>query len=53
VRAAALPADAVARLAAAGVRCGPIDPRTLRFVTHHDVDDAGIDHTVTALDQLG
>ncbi len=36
------------RLAAAGVRAGTIDARTVRFVTHKDVDDDGIDHAVAA-----
>jgi threonine aldolase len=48
-RAAALPADVIGRLGAEGVLCGAIDPQTVRFVTHHDVDDAGIEHAVAAL----
>jgi threonine aldolase len=36
-------------LRAAGVLAGTIAPGTVRLVTHHDVDDAGIDRTVTAL----
>lgn len=42
----------VDRLAAAGVRAGTIDARTVRFVTHKDVDDAGLDRAVAALDVL-
>ena len=38
----ALPADFVERLDALGVRAGTIDPRTVRFVTHKDVDDDAI-----------
>ncbi len=48
-RADALPADFLDALAAAGVRAGTIDPDTVRFVTHHDVDDAGIARAVDAL----
>ena len=36
-------------LHAAGVLAGTIAPGTVRLVTHHDVDDAGIDRAVTAL----
>jgi len=55
-RADALPGGApdpvLERLAAHGVRAGAIDGRTVRFVTHKDVDDAGIAHALTALDAL-
>ena len=44
--------DVVGRLAAAGVRAGTIDARTVRFVTHRDVDDAGLDRAVAAIDAL-
>jgi hypothetical protein len=27
-----------------------IAPETVRFVTHHDVDDAGVTRTITALE---
>jgi threonine aldolase len=47
-----LPDDFVARLGIAGVRCGTIDPRTIRFVTHKDVDDDGVAWTIAALDDL-
>jgi threonine aldolase len=47
-----LPGDFVARLAERGVRCGTIDPRTVRFVTHKDVDDDAIARTVAVLDEL-
>jgi threonine aldolase len=49
----ALPDKFVARLADAGVQCGTIDPRTVRFVTHKDVDDGGVDVTITALRAIG
>ena len=39
----ALPEHFVARLGAAGVRVGTIDPRTVRLVTHKDVDDDDVD----------
>ncbi|MEX2256968.1 MAG: GntG family PLP-dependent aldolase [Acidimicrobiia bacterium] len=45
----ALPDGIVARLEARGVRSGTIDARTVRFVTHHDVDDPGIERSVDAL----
>ena len=38
--------------AAAGVRAGTIDARTVRFVTHKDVDDDGIDHALAAFDAI-
>jgi len=47
-----LPDKIVERLANHGVRCGPIDARTVRFVTHHDVDDDGIARTIAALDAI-
>jgi len=47
-----LPEHFVARLAKAGVRVGTIDPRTVRFVTHKDVDDDAISRTIAALDDL-
>jgi threonine aldolase len=47
-----LPDDFVARLGGSGVRCGTIDPRTIRFVTHKDVDDDGVARTIAALDDL-
>ena len=48
-RADALPPDLLDALAAAGVLAGTIDVDTLRFVTHHDVDDAGLARAVAAL----
>jgi threonine aldolase len=47
-----LPRDFVERLGAAGVRVGTIDPRTVRLVTHKDVDDDDIARVVAALDAL-
>jgi threonine aldolase len=47
-----LPPDLVARLAPCGVLCGMIDAGTVRFVTHKDVDDAGLDRCVAALDTI-
>lgn len=43
------PPTVLAHLAEHGVRAGTVAPRTLRFVTHHDVDDAGIDRAVAAI----
>jgi threonine aldolase len=48
-RAERLPDRIVERLAALGIRCGMIDARTVRFVTHKDVDDGDLDRTVAAL----
>lgn len=54
--AAALPGGSAAgfveRLAATGVRVGTIDARTVRFVTHKDVDDAALDRAVAGLDAV-
>jgi threonine aldolase len=47
-----LPEAFIARLADLGVRCGTIDPRTVRFVTHKDVDDGDIKRVVEAFDEL-
>ncbi len=47
-----LPDKIVDRLAEHGIRCGTIDARTVRFVTHHDVDDAALDRTIVALDAV-
>jgi len=41
-RAAALPDDVLAQLAAHEVLAGTIDPATVRFVLHADVDDEGL-----------
>ena len=48
----ALPERFVERLAAAGVRAGTIDPRTVRFVTHKDVSDDDLTRAIAALDTL-
>jgi threonine aldolase len=34
------------------VRAGTIDVDTVRFVTHHDVDDAGIARAIAALRRI-
>jgi threonine aldolase len=47
-----LPEKFIERMAAAGVRCGTIDPRTVRLVTHKDVDDDAIARTIAAFDEL-
>jgi threonine aldolase len=49
---AALPSGIVEGLAARGVRVGRIDAQTVRFVTHKDVDDDGIERTIAALDEI-
>jgi threonine aldolase len=48
----AFPADLLDRLASDGVLGGTVDPDTIRFVTHKDVDDAGLDHAVAALQRI-
>lgn len=47
-----LPDKVVERLEQRGVRSGTIDARTVRFVTHHDVDDDGIERAIDALREL-
>jgi threonine aldolase len=51
-RADALPADLLDQLVADGVRAGTIDVDTVRFVTHRDVDDAGIARAIDALRRI-
>jgi threonine aldolase len=48
----ALPDDTLERLGAAGVLAGTLDPSTLRFVLHKDVDDDGIDRACRAIGEL-
>jgi threonine aldolase len=43
------PEQLVARLEEHGIRSGTLDARTVRFVTHKDVDDDDIDRTIAAL----
>lgn len=47
--AARLPDDLLRRLDVEGIRAGTIDTRTVRFVTHKDVDDADLDRVVKTL----
>ena len=42
-------AGLLAYLEAKGVRAGTIAPGVMRLVTHHDVDDAGVDRACTAI----
>jgi hypothetical protein len=39
----------IAHLAGEGVAAGTIAPRTMRFMTHLDVDDPGIEHARKAV----
>ncbi len=48
----ALPERVVERLEARHVRVGSIDARTVRFVTHKDVDDDDLAQAIAALDDL-
>jgi threonine aldolase len=41
--------DAVERLARRGVLCGTIDPGTIRFVVHKDVDDDDLERAIEAI----
>jgi threonine aldolase len=50
--AARLPDHFVERLAQHDVKAGTIDARTIRLVTHHDVDDAAIAVTLDAFDAV-
>jgi threonine aldolase len=52
VRADAVPEKFIARLGDLGVRAGTIDARTIRFVTHKDVDDAAIDRVIATFDTI-
>ena len=49
---AALPVGIVEQLDARGVRVGRIDAQTVRFVTHKDVDDDGVERAIAALDEI-
>lgn len=49
VDAHAVPEGWLDALRARGVLAGTIDPYTVRFVTHKDVDDDGIDHAIASL----
>jgi threonine aldolase len=48
-----LPKGFVERLGRRGVRAGTIDARTVRLVTHKDVDDDAITTVIQVLDELG
>ncbi len=50
--AGALPPTVLDDLSDRGVSAGTIDPTTVRFVTHKDVDDAGIERFRDAIDSL-
>ncbi len=48
----ALPDQALERLGAVGILAGTLDPWTIRFVIHKDVDDDGIERACRAVDDL-
>jgi len=50
--AAAFPTDLLDALAADGVHAGTIDVDTVRFVTHNDIDDAGLDRAIASLRRI-
>lgn len=41
-----------ARLADRGIRVGMLDPQTVRFATHLDVDDTDVDRLIAAIDEI-
>ncbi len=47
-----LPVGIVGALGERGVRCGTIDASTVRFVTHKDVDDSGVERAIAAVGEL-
>jgi len=47
--AASDPAKLLSHLRAEGVLAGTIAPDVLRFVTHHDIDDEGLERALGAL----
>ncbi len=51
-RKAGLPDGIVDQLEDRGVRTGLIDAQTVRFITHKDVDDDGLERAIGALDEL-
>lgn len=51
--AARLPGDLLHRLGTEGVKAGTIDTRTVRFVTHKDVDDADLERVLKTLAGIG
>jgi threonine aldolase len=48
-----LPAAFLEGLDSQGIQAGTIDPRTVRFVTHKDIDDDQVARTIKAFDGLG
>lgn len=50
--ASAFPEKFLARLADRGIRVGMLDPQTVRFATHLDVDDTDVDRLITAIDEI-
>ncbi len=52
VDATGMPIDFLDRLARHGILGGMLGAGTIRFVTHHDVDDADIDRVIVALDAI-
>lgn len=50
--AAALPEKFVTRMGDEGIRIGKLDPYTVRFATHLDVDDNDVDRAIAALDVI-
>jgi threonine aldolase len=51
-RAELLPKDFIRNLADHGVRAGTIDARTVRLVTHKDIDDAAVERVLDVFDTI-
>jgi threonine aldolase len=47
------PATVLGQLDAEGIRAGTIAPGVVRLVTHHDVDDGGVDHACKVIATAG
>jgi threonine aldolase len=47
-----MPAGFLDRLAEHGILGGMLGAGTIRFVTHHDIDDADLDRVIAALDEI-
>ncbi len=50
--ASAFPEKFLSRLADRGILAGMLDPQTIRFATHLDVDDADVDRLISAIDEI-
>lgn len=51
-KAAAFPDKFIVRMAERGIRIGMLDPDTIRFATHLDVDDDDIERAISAMNEI-